>query len=127
VTITTQKSLVTVGYVALSAISFCNKDNKGLREYCITQEFLSYPPFIPGTVPSALTCLAGVILYSYATHLKDVREASGVQTSKSFLDEAADALAEKGEKKDYDSQSDAGSRITGVVPRSYGSATAGNA
>merc|ERR1719393_325876 len=77
VTITATKSLVTAGYVALSAFAFCNPDHNKLSEYCLTHTWLRkemwlpfnrridvpFPPFVQGTVVSAVACLAGVILY----------------------------------------------------------------
>jgi drug/metabolite transporter (DMT)-like permease len=114
VTVVTQKSLVTAGYVALSTIAFCDEKERALKDYCLTSEWLSRPPFLQGTVSSAAVCLAGVILYSYATHLKDARNDSAVRKSLSACDGKIDASFEKGASMDCESQ---------AGPKGYGSVT----
>merc|ERR1712146_677400 len=95
-----QKSLVTAGYVALSAIAFCNASDSNMSEYCPSHKWLWVPPFVQGTVVSALACLTGVIVYSYGTHLKDVRDAREPQVR----DERITTLVESSSKATCASQ-----------------------
>lgn len=122
VTITATKSLVTAGYVGLSAFAFCNYGDNKMSEYCLWHKWLWLPPFVQGTVASAVACLAGVILYSYGTHVKDVRDARALQQSSKSFDEVIDAdLAGKDANMDCETQFDASDRISGEAPKGYGS------